>query len=87
VKEFLTSPHLATSSGDISRYHIDLEPGHTILAERAPCTRTTTIPWVIAWFSSRTLLLRCLTHSQCPVQPSVCRTKPSPPSLPTSLPS
>ena len=33
VKEFLTSPRLATSSGDISRYHIDLEPAHTILAE------------------------------------------------------
>jgi hypothetical protein len=32
VKEFLTSPRLATSSGDISRYHIDLEPAHTILA-------------------------------------------------------
>jgi ankyrin repeat protein len=33
VKEFLTSPRLASSSGDISRYHIDLEPAHTILAE------------------------------------------------------
>lgn len=33
VKEFLTSPRLATSSGDISHYHIDLEPAHTILAE------------------------------------------------------
>jgi ankyrin repeat protein len=33
VKEFLTSTRLATSSGDISRYHIDLEPAHTILAQ------------------------------------------------------
>ena len=33
VKEFLTSPRFATSSGDISRYHIDLEPAHTILSQ------------------------------------------------------
>ena len=33
VKEFLTSNRLATSSGDVSRYHIDLEPAHTILAQ------------------------------------------------------
>ena len=33
VKEFLTSPRLATSSGDISRYHISLQPAHTILAQ------------------------------------------------------
>ena len=33
VKEFLTSDRLATSSGDISRYHIVLEPAHTILAQ------------------------------------------------------
>src|ERR1019366_868687 len=33
VKEFLTSPRLATSNGDISRYHILLEPAHTILAQ------------------------------------------------------
>ena len=33
VKEFLTSKRLATSSGGISRYHIDLEPAHTILAQ------------------------------------------------------
>ena len=33
VKEYLTSERLATSSGDISRYHIDLEPAHTILAQ------------------------------------------------------
>ena len=32
VKEFLTSARLATSSGDVSRYHIALEPAHTILA-------------------------------------------------------
>ena len=32
VKEFLTSTRLAASSRDISRYHIDLEPAHTILA-------------------------------------------------------
>jgi ankyrin repeat protein len=33
VKEFLTSARLATSSGDVSRYHIDLEPAHVILAQ------------------------------------------------------
>jgi len=33
VKEFLTSDRLATSSGDTSRYHIVLEPAHTILAQ------------------------------------------------------
>jgi ankyrin repeat protein len=33
VKEFLTSERLATSSGDVSRYHIVLEPAHTILAQ------------------------------------------------------
>ena len=33
VKEFLTSDRLATSSGDISRYHIDLQTAHTILAQ------------------------------------------------------
>jgi hypothetical protein len=33
VKEFLTSARLANSNGDISRYHIDLEPAHTILAQ------------------------------------------------------
>jgi ankyrin repeat protein len=33
VKEFLTSERLAISSGDISRYHIDLEAAHTILAQ------------------------------------------------------
>jgi hypothetical protein len=33
VKEFLTSSRLATSSGEVSDYHIDLEPAHTILAQ------------------------------------------------------
>jgi ankyrin repeat protein len=33
VKEYLTSERLATSSGDASRYHIVLEPAHTILAQ------------------------------------------------------
>ena len=33
VKEFLTSPRLATASGEISSYYIDLEPAHTILTE------------------------------------------------------
>ena len=33
VKEFLTSARLAASSGDISRYHLDLEPAHIILAQ------------------------------------------------------
>jgi hypothetical protein len=33
VKEFLTSPRLATASGEVSSYHIDSEPAHTILAQ------------------------------------------------------
>jgi hypothetical protein len=33
VKEFLTSPRLATAGGEVSNYHIDLEPAHTILAQ------------------------------------------------------
>jgi hypothetical protein len=33
VREFLTSPRLATSGGHVSRYHIDLERAHTILAQ------------------------------------------------------
>ena len=33
VKEYLTSDRLASSSGDISLYHIDLQPAHTILAQ------------------------------------------------------
>ena len=33
VKEYLTSDRLTTSSGDVLRYHIDLEPAHMILAQ------------------------------------------------------
>jgi ankyrin repeat protein len=33
VKEFLTSPRLSTSSGDVSRYHVALEPAHIVLAQ------------------------------------------------------
>jgi len=33
VKEFLTSPRLAIASGEVSNYHINLEPAHTILAQ------------------------------------------------------
>ena len=33
VKEFLTSPHLAAASGEVSSYYINLEPGHAILAQ------------------------------------------------------
>ncbi|KAF8497783.1 hypothetical protein F5888DRAFT_1906567 [Russula emetica] len=33
VKEFLTSPRLATASAEVSNYHIDLEPAHSILAQ------------------------------------------------------
>ena len=33
VKEYLTSDRLAHSSWDVSRYHIALEPAHTILAQ------------------------------------------------------
>jgi hypothetical protein len=33
VKEYLTSDRLARSSGDVSRYHVVLEPAHTILAQ------------------------------------------------------
>ena len=33
VKEYLTSTRLADSSKDLSCYHIDLEPAHTILAK------------------------------------------------------
>ena len=32
VKEFLTSPRLVTSSSDVSRFHIPLEPAHTVMA-------------------------------------------------------
>jgi hypothetical protein len=33
VKEFLTSPRLATASGEVSDYHIGSEPAHTVLAQ------------------------------------------------------
>ena len=33
VKEYLTSDRLASSRGDVSQYHIVLEPAHTILAQ------------------------------------------------------
>jgi len=33
VKEYQLSTRLATSSGDFSCYHVDLEPAHTILAQ------------------------------------------------------
>ena len=33
VKEFLTSSRLATPNRDVSCYHIDLEPAHTIMAQ------------------------------------------------------
>jgi hypothetical protein len=33
VKEYLTLTRLAASSGDFSRYHVDLEPAHMILAQ------------------------------------------------------
>ena len=33
VKEYLTSERLATSSQDVSRYHVTLGPAHTILAQ------------------------------------------------------
>src|ERR1700679_2294592 len=33
VKEYLTSARLATSTQDLSRYHISLESAHTILAQ------------------------------------------------------
>src|SRR6201996_4320408 len=33
VKEYLTSPRLAQSRGDVSQFHITLETAHTILAQ------------------------------------------------------
>jgi hypothetical protein len=33
VKEFLTSPRLAIASGEVSNYHVDSEPAHTILGQ------------------------------------------------------
>jgi hypothetical protein len=38
VKEFLTSARLSTSSGDLLRYHISLEPAHMILAQACMST-------------------------------------------------
>jgi ankyrin repeat protein len=39
VKEYLTSPRLARSPhGDISQFHIDLEPAHTIMAQACLAT-------------------------------------------------
>jgi hypothetical protein len=32
-KEFLTSPRLVSASGEVSNYHIDSDPAHTILAQ------------------------------------------------------
>ena len=32
VKEYLTSERLSTASGDVSRYHVTMEPAHLILA-------------------------------------------------------
>jgi ankyrin repeat protein len=33
VKEYLTSPRLALSHGDVSRFHIDLDAAHTIMVQ------------------------------------------------------
>ncbi|KAF8265678.1 ankyrin repeat-containing domain protein [Lactarius quietus] len=33
VKEYLTSPRFARSTGDVSRFHVDLNAAHTILAQ------------------------------------------------------
>jgi ankyrin repeat protein len=33
VKEYLTSPRLSRSHGDVSRFHIDLDAAHTIMAQ------------------------------------------------------
>jgi len=38
VKEFLTSERLAQTGNDLSRYHIYLEPAHTILAQSCLAT-------------------------------------------------
>ena len=38
VKEYLTSPRLAQSRGDVSRFHIDLNAAHTILAQACLAT-------------------------------------------------
>jgi hypothetical protein len=36
VKEFLTSPRLATASREVSNYHINSEPAHTIFGQACP---------------------------------------------------
>ena len=38
VKEYLTSPRLAQSRGDVSRFHIDLNAAHTILVQACLAT-------------------------------------------------
>ena len=38
VKEYLTSPRLARSHGDVSRFYIDLQQAHTILAKACLAT-------------------------------------------------
>ena len=38
VKEYLTSPRLARSHGDVSRFHIDLKAAHTIMAQACLAT-------------------------------------------------
>ena len=38
VKEYLTSPRLARSHGDVSRFHIDLNAAHTIMAQACLAT-------------------------------------------------
>ncbi|KAH9077603.1 ankyrin repeat-containing domain protein [Lactarius deliciosus] len=42
VKEYLTSPRLAQSHGDVSRFHIDLERAHTVMAQG--CLGTLLLP-------------------------------------------
>ena len=46
VREFLTSTRLATSSGDVLRYHIALEPAHTVLAQACMSTLLRSDDWV-----------------------------------------
>ena len=38
VKDYLTSPRLARSHGDVSRFHIDLNAAHTIMAQACLAT-------------------------------------------------
>jgi len=37
VRKFLTSPRLATASGEVSNYHINFGPAHTFLAQACLC--------------------------------------------------